>query len=124
MPALPGIARSGGPGEILFASEDTSELQWPPPMKKLMLGSFLAALAVFFFGAAFWMSPPTMKVFGTATQPDSFAKNLLDQLPATGAYLYPGPRARRRKSMPPRGRVPSPSSTTNGKEDRPWIRPN
>jgi len=59
-------------------------------MKKLLLGSFLAALGVFFLGAAFWMSPPTMKIFNSPTQEDVFAKNLLDHLPTSGVYLYPG----------------------------------
>lgn len=60
-------------------------------MKKLLLGSFLAALAVFFFGAAFWMSPPAMKIFGSPDPHDPFAKCLMEHLPASGAYIYPGP---------------------------------
>lgn len=59
-------------------------------MKKLLLGSFLAALAVFFFGAVFWMSPPAMNIFETTTQPEDFGKSLLAHLPTTGAYVYPG----------------------------------
>ena len=55
----------------------------------LLLGSFLAALAVFFFGAAFWMSPPAQRIFGVPSQPDAFAQSLLDHLPATGVYEYP-----------------------------------
>lgn len=58
-------------------------------MRKLLLGSFLAALAVFFFGAAYWMSPPSQKLFGAPNQPETFARSLLEQLPTTGVYIYP-----------------------------------
>lgn len=58
-------------------------------MRKLLLGSFLAALAVFCFGAAFWMSPPTQKIFGVPNQADALARSLMEQLPATGVYTYP-----------------------------------
>jgi len=58
-------------------------------MIKLLLGSFLASVAVFLFGAAYWMSGPTMKLFAAPNQPEAFGKSLLEHLPLSGVYVYP-----------------------------------
>ena len=58
-------------------------------MKNLFLGSLLAAIAVFLFGAAYWMSPPVQGGFGVPPQPAALGKSLLDQLPGSGVYVVP-----------------------------------
>ncbi len=58
-------------------------------MKRILIGSFLAALAGFFLGAVFWMSSPVSHLFGSPRQPDALGKALLDQLPESGVYVYP-----------------------------------
>jgi len=58
-------------------------------MRNLCLGSFLAAVAVFMFGAAYWMSPPVQGGFGVPKQPAALGKSLLDQLPGSGVYVVP-----------------------------------
>jgi cbb3-type cytochrome oxidase subunit 3 len=59
-------------------------------MKKFVLGPALAALAMFLFGAIYWMSPFPYKTHNT-TANDSAAGLALAQLfPETGTYLIPG----------------------------------
>jgi len=60
-------------------------------MKTLTLGSFLAALAMFVFGAAFWICPLPYRVAGTPSLGDEALGRLLkDALPKDGLYLVPG----------------------------------
>lgn len=59
-------------------------------MKKL-LGIFLASLAMFAFGAAFWMTPLTTSFFLTATDDETACRRLKEMFPATGTYMVPWP---------------------------------
>jgi hypothetical protein len=60
-------------------------------MKSLTLGSFLAALALFFFGAAFWISPfPYGFVEKPTLGEEALGRLLRESLPRTGLYLVPG----------------------------------
>lgn len=57
-------------------------------MKKL-LGIFLASVAMFVFGAAFWMTPLTTSFFLTATDDETAGRRLKEMFPATGTYFVP-----------------------------------
>jgi hypothetical protein len=60
-------------------------------MKNYVIAPALAALAMFVFGAIFWMSPFPYKVLRQTTD-DPVALAMLGPLfPVTGTYLVPGP---------------------------------
>jgi hypothetical protein len=60
-------------------------------MKKFLLTPALAALAMFVFGAIYWMSPFPYKALGRVTDDAAAGQALAKIFPATGAYLVPGP---------------------------------
>ena len=59
-------------------------------MEKLVTGSFLAAVAVFIFGAVYWTSPiSSVGIHGAAD--DRVAQAILGEtFPETGVYRVPG----------------------------------
>ncbi len=59
-------------------------------MSKVILGSLLAALAMFVFGAAVWMSPFPYKVFGQTADDQAAGQALLQHFPESGSYYIPG----------------------------------
>jgi hypothetical protein len=59
-------------------------------MKKLVLGTFLSALAMFVFGAGFWMSPFPYSFAAKAPGGDeALGRALKASLPTAGLYLVP-----------------------------------
>jgi hypothetical protein len=59
-------------------------------MKSFAIGGLLAGLALFLFGAVYWMSPVGMLALAEAP-PDSVSQAALDEaFPATGSYFVPG----------------------------------
>ncbi|MBI4623136.1 MAG: hypothetical protein HY736_07955 [Verrucomicrobia bacterium] len=60
-------------------------------MKKFLLAPALAALAMFVFGAIYWMSPYPYKALGRVADDAAAGAALAKIFPATGAYLVPGP---------------------------------
>lgn len=58
-------------------------------MMKLVIGSLVAALAVFAFGAAYWMSPLGSMAFAKNPNDDATQAALAGVLPATGSYVIP-----------------------------------
>jgi hypothetical protein len=62
-------------------------------MKKLILGSVLAAVAMFFWGFLYWaVFPFTYQVMASAPNELALAKTIGDALPASGVYLVPHPK--------------------------------
>lgn len=60
-------------------------------MFKLVLGSFLSAMALFVFGAAFWTSPLPYRFVAKPARGDAgLGQALRDHLPVDGLYLVPG----------------------------------
>ncbi|HAB19341.1 MAG TPA: hypothetical protein DCE44_23290 [Verrucomicrobiales bacterium] len=60
-------------------------------MKRFLLGSFVAALVLFAFGAAFWTCPiPYAYVEKPSTADGSLGAALREHLPNDGLYLVPG----------------------------------
>lgn len=59
-------------------------------MKKYLLAPALAALAMFVFGALFWMSPFPYKALARVADDSTAGEALAQIFPATGAYLVPG----------------------------------
>ena len=59
-------------------------------MKRLVLAPALAALAMFAFGAIYWMCPFPYKVLGRVTDDAAAGAALAKIFPATGAYFVPG----------------------------------
>jgi hypothetical protein len=59
-------------------------------MKKFVLGPVLAALAMFLFGAIYWMSPFPYKTLKTVADNSGAALALAQIFPETGTYLIPG----------------------------------
>ena len=59
-------------------------------MSKLILGSFLAALAMFVFGAVFWMSPFPYAAFSKTADDQAAGQALLQHFPESGTYIVPG----------------------------------
>lgn len=57
-------------------------------MKKL-LGILLATLAMFAFGAVFWMTPLTTSCFMASTDDEAAGRRLKEMFPATGTYFLP-----------------------------------
>ena len=62
-------------------------------MKKFLLGPALAALAMFFWGFAYWGAPHHLpyKTLGTVADVSATALSLGKLFPASGAYLLPSP---------------------------------
>ena len=60
-------------------------------MKNNLLVPALAALAMFVFGAIFWMSPFPYKVLSTTADDRATLAALDAVFPATGLYVVPGP---------------------------------
>lgn len=60
-------------------------------MKKFLLAPALAALAMFLFGAAYWMSPLPYKALTPVGDNAAAAHALAQLFPSTGTYLIPGP---------------------------------
>jgi hypothetical protein len=60
-------------------------------MKKL-LGIFLASLAMFGFGAAFWMTPLTTSFFMASLDDETAGRRLKEMFPASGTYYVPSQR--------------------------------
>ncbi|MCW5557059.1 MAG: hypothetical protein KIT22_04375 [Verrucomicrobiae bacterium] len=61
-------------------------------MKRILLGSFLAALALFVFGAVFWTSPiPYAYVEKAGTDDVELGRLLRNALPNDGVYIVPSP---------------------------------
>lgn len=60
-------------------------------MIRTLLGSFVAAVVLFGFGAAFWTCPtPYAYIEKTSQGPEALAKALREHLPNDGLYLVPG----------------------------------
>ncbi len=64
-------------------------------MPRLLLASFLAALALFVWGFVFWAVLPTDRVFATPNDGDALARVLREQLPRSGVYALPDPALQR-----------------------------
>jgi hypothetical protein len=60
-------------------------------MKKFVLGPALAALAMFLFGAIYWMSPFPYKTLRSVANDSAAGLALAQLFPETGTYLVPGP---------------------------------
>lgn len=60
-------------------------------MKKFLLAPLLAAIAMFVFGAAFWMSPFPYKALTPVGDNVAAQAALAKIFPSTGTYLIPGP---------------------------------
>ena len=60
-------------------------------MKIPLLAPALAALAMFVFGAAFWMSPFPYKALKSVTDDSAAGESLAKIFPVTGSYIVPGP---------------------------------
>ena len=58
-------------------------------MKRLLLGSFLAALAMFIWGFVFWATPVSSGAFESTGNYAEIGEALNDLLPADGAYHVP-----------------------------------
>ena len=59
-------------------------------MKRYILGGLLTAIAMFVWGAVFWMSPVPTSVMQTATDDVALGQALKAQMPASGTYFVPG----------------------------------
>jgi hypothetical protein len=63
-------------------------------MIKLVLGTFLSALAIFAFGAVFWMSPIHEPYVGkTKSGDEAVGRFLREEFPQAGYYRIPGVQA-------------------------------
>ncbi len=60
-------------------------------MKKLIIGSLLAAIAIFFWGAIFWTKPLPYSYLERPADDATAGKALLDILPKSGTYVVPHP---------------------------------
>ncbi len=67
-------------------------------MKKL-LGIFLATLAMFIFGAVFWMTPLTTSFYLQSNDDEAVGRRLKDMFPTTGTYFVPGKQAAPEKRL-------------------------
>lgn len=59
-------------------------------MKRYLLGGSLAAIAMFVWGAVFWMSPLPTGVMQVSNDDQALGQVLKAQLPASGTYFVPG----------------------------------
>ena len=64
-------------------------------MGRVVLGSFVAAIVCFVWGAVFWMSPLSDGAHARAPDGPAVADQLDAQLPETGTYLIPQPSVER-----------------------------
>ena len=62
-------------------------------MKQLLLGSLLAAVALFIWGAVFWMSPLSNSVLAKVQDDEAAGQALLEHFPESGTYVIPGDRS-------------------------------
>jgi len=60
-------------------------------MKKL-LGIFLSTVAMFAFGAAYWMTPLTTSFFQSTADDDATGRRMKEMFPVPGTYYLPSPR--------------------------------
>ena len=60
-------------------------------MKKYVVAPALAALAMFVFGAVFWMSPFPYQTLTPASNDSATALTLAQIFPTSGTYIIPGP---------------------------------
>lgn len=60
-------------------------------MTRYLVGTFLAALAMFIWGAVFWMNPITNGFFETPAGEAEVGAALLKHFPRDGTYFVPGP---------------------------------
>ena len=67
-------------------------------MKKL-LGIILATVAMFAFGAVFWMTPLTTSFFMSATDDEVAGRRLKEMFPASGTYFVPSPQSNPEKRL-------------------------
>lgn len=58
-------------------------------MRRILIGSVLAALAMFFWGALVWVGPATDAVFMEVPDQEALSQDLLAQLRSSGVYLLP-----------------------------------
>jgi hypothetical protein len=61
-------------------------------MQRLLMGSFLAAVAMFLFGALFWTAQLPYGNVRSVAQPELAAALLEEIFPETGLYMVPAPR--------------------------------
>ena len=59
-------------------------------MTKLTLGTIAATIAMFIWGAIFWMSPMPYSVLGKTPDDAAAGKALLEHFPANATYIVPG----------------------------------
>lgn len=59
-------------------------------MNRYLLGTFLAALAMYIWGAVYWMNPITYGYFKLAANDAEAGAALLKHFPETGTYVVPG----------------------------------
>jgi hypothetical protein len=59
-------------------------------MTKLTLGTIAATIAMFIWGAIFWMSPMPYSVLGRTADDAAAGKALLEHFPANATYVIPG----------------------------------
>lgn len=63
-------------------------------MKRMLLGSFLAAIIIMVVGAIFWMVIPAgISIIKPVPHEDALLATLKEQLPEDGAYILPFPKA-------------------------------
>lgn len=60
-------------------------------MNRYIVGSFVSAVALFLFGAIFWMSPVGSLGFVVAPDDDLAAVSVQTAFPVDGTYYVPGP---------------------------------
>ena len=59
-------------------------------MTKLTLGTLAATIAMFIWGAVFWMSPMPYSVLGRTPDDAAAGKALIEHFPANATYVLPG----------------------------------
>lgn len=76
-------------------------------MKRFLLGILCGTLAMFVFGAAFWMSPMAYQALPAVADDDAAGVALRAAFPQSGTYLIPHPRgdAQRRAELTQRGPI-------------------
>lgn len=59
-------------------------------MRRMVLGIFLATVALFAWGALFWMNPLPMKLVKSTPDDIAAREALIRHFPESGVYLFPG----------------------------------
>src|SRR5439155_15231765 len=59
-------------------------------MKRFMIGSLVATIVMYVWGAVFWMSPQPYQVLQRTANDAAIGKLLRDNFPESGTYLVPG----------------------------------